>query len=444
MQIFGGTSVFPLTRQSYQFVTAWHVLALFLFGGTSIVFAQNGEQDADEEAVVEEFEPDDWTPPDWWMDQVASETFRRQEKLKINGLKSNNPNRQQVEGLKKLAHYYLSLLTYPENRAKIPREVTQRFLSELLSTLNRAGGRAALMDEIIEKSKDLMNHPSEQVRTNVALLLIQLSIEPSDFQTKTPAVPYNPVYEALLEILQDSSQIQEVRIVAANGLTRLCRDGQNAPSSTERSEIADALTSQLQATPPSADEGVEWYRRRMIQALGFVGRIDNVSGQPVVIDELMSVIRNKQETWVNRAEACQSITQLPYTSSVNVELITHEICRFLEAMVRSQGFSKAPSANLWIQAFSRVYLAFRPATQADAEIRNYGLLYQVKRPGLGGQEAYVRAAFEKALPVLTPVLTNVSGKPALSKSAFDAFSTWVSSNPPSSRKLTTGGQDIPE
>lgn len=426
--------MFPLTRQSFvKFVAVW-----LTFGGIS----SNSELAAQVQgppppAAVPVQEK--WVPPSWLMDQVAAEKFGREKIKLLQNLKVNNPSSAQVKELSRVAEFYLSVMTHDGVRQRIPKEVTQRLMGDLLTPSNRPNARAALMDEIIRRVPEIINHPSDLVRTNIVLMLTELSIEPANFQTQTPAIPYAPTHKILIQILGDSQQLRECRIIAARGLGRICRDDENnALSSTERSDVAVALVDALAAVPSSHLDEDWWYRFRIAESLGFVNRLDNVGGKPIVIDSLLETLSNPAEQLLVRTQAALSISRLPYTGSTNVQLITNQIGKLLLRLTAE--FAKDPAADHWRDYFSRVFVAFRPETQLEAN-KGWGLLYQVKKGGLTGSSAYVDAAFERAMPIFKAVLE--PEKPsAIPASAVKTFQEWVSGNQPSNRKVTPSSPEL--
>ena len=426
--IFGGTRVFPLMIRQRVKLATFLSLALSMAFWSPPLLAQDDPDDDD--PVVENLPVDNWAPPDWYMDQDEAKLFGRQI-LRFTGLKSNNPNRQQVAELKQIAQYWLSQLAYPENRSELPKKVSQRFVSALLGAGTRAGGRAVLMDEMLKLAPELKSHPSEQVWVNVILLVVQMSIEPSDFSTQAPAVPYNPAHKFLLDVVQDDEEILEARVAAAAGLIRFCRDGKNAPSSKERSDLAVALTKTLSANPPApSEDGITWFRQRLLEVLGHVGRADDLAGNPIVLTALFETMREKKETWENRAIACHSLSQIPLPGGTNLELIVHEVCKFLKAMLENKQFQKAPNNNLWMRTFTRVYLSFRPKDQAAAD-EGFGWM---AKAGAGNRQ-YVTEAFKASLPILSAVLTNTAGPPPINQKMVNDLDGWIGTNAPQNKKL---------
>lgn len=403
-----------------------------------MLYGQN-EEGASTETNQEASSSEQWTVPAWYMDPVAAEKFEREKIGILRNLKSNNPNAAQVKELSRVADYYLSKMTHEEVRQSIPKDVNQRFLSDILTPSNRPNARAALLDEVIKKIPEILKHPSDIVRTNAVLLLTEMSIEPSNFQQRTPAVPYTPVHKILIEILGDSQSLREEKIIAARGLARVCRDDiiKNL-SSTERSDIGNALSTALKAVPVTAEDEDWWFRFRLVEALGFVERLDNVNGEPVVIDTVMETLSNPKEHLLVRSQAALSISRLPLAGSTNVQLITTQICKLTLRLCGE--FMKNPKAEYWRDYFSRVYLAFRPESSAEAD-RGWGLLYQVRKGGLGGSATFVEEAFERAMPIFRVILQPAEPGP-IPASSLKTFQDWVVNNQPSNKKVTPASQPL--
>jgi len=389
----------------------------------------------------------DATPsPAWLIGAPEVKQYFRSEYFRDkNALKSSHPGGDQVKQIKRLVHAFLSQLTY-ENHTNLPKSVVDRLLTDLHFPSTTAAARVVAMDEIVADAPDLMKFPDPLVRYNTIVILAQLSVKQAVMQggVKTPSVPFNGAYKVFIQVIQDNDQYLDSRILAARGLMRVCRDGENAPSSNERSDIATAIVAALAANPSSTKDGLWWFRLRLIQALGSIDRIDNSATQPIVLEALLDIIRDRQEIWLNRAAAAQGITQLPYSSSTNIQLITSEIMRFLAEL--GEEFNKSPSALDLRDPFKWIYLSFRPATQKQAKEKKWGLLYQVDRTGLGAQAAYVKGAWNVAFPVVRPFMESnaMTGQiPAIADADLKAIMDWIEKNPPANRRVTPNGKEYP-
>ncbi|MCA8998289.1 MAG: hypothetical protein KDA80_14920, partial [Planctomycetaceae bacterium] len=205
-----------------------------------------------------------------------------------------------------------------------------------------------------------------------------------------------------------------------------------------KSKIATAFVGQLQAIPPGKEDDRWWYRYRLIEGLGYVDRLDDVGGKPIVIDSLVHVLSDVNEVWINRSQAALSISRLPYTGAVNVQLIAYEIGRLLSQMTNA--YNTSPKASIWKHTYSRVYLSFRPANAKEAAKR-WGLLEQVKRPGVTQNENAVLELWDASFPMFQAVLTGSAG--AIPDSDVNGLKTWMTDNTPSNRSVVPGAQPLP-
>ncbi|WP_437188492.1 hypothetical protein SH668x_001939 [Planctomicrobium sp. SH668] len=385
-----------------------------------------------------------WDAPAWVLPADQVKKYLSTDYLKDKTtFRLTNPSSDQARQGKRVVQSYLSQLTY-EDKAAIPRNVSDKLLADLQqqSASLSPAMRQILMDEVVALAPDILTHPEDLVRYNMIAILVQLSVKPRQVANgvETPAVPFNGAHKVFMTVILNKNEFLGCRILAARGLDRICRDGENAPSSNEKSDIAVALTTALSETPPATDEGTSWFRLRLIEALGVVDRIDNSSTQPIVIEALMNVIVNQNERWFNRAAACQSITQLPYNGSVNIPLVTSEIVKFLHEL--GTEFNKSPASPELKDSFQRVYLAFRPATSKLAKDKKWGLLFQVERPGLSTHASVVNTAWDVVFPVVQQFMEAATPGEKLAPIPSDkltALTNWLTANTVTTRDLTPGG-----
>lgn len=387
-------------------------------------------------------EPATWQEPAWYMSNLPAsgnnplKEWRTKKSIDArNALGVNSPNTQQSQLLKELVHFYLSqLLQSPDNPI---RDVVDRLLGEINRANTTTAARTIIIEEVLSLARTLLTHPESQIRTDTMVLVIQLNSVPYSISTGTevPAVPYLGAAKLLISVLKDETQLLECRILAARGLARIGRDG--SPSLVEKSEMAVALVGALGTIPAGTSDETWWFRYRVIEALGYVDRIDDVSGKPIVVETLLKVIADPQETWINRSQAALSISRLPYSGSVNVPLITHEIVKLIAQM--TDAYNKSPKSSTWKHAFSRTYLAFRPADSKQANKR-WGLLEQVKRPGVTNHERKVLDAWDASFSVFQSVLT-ASGTP-IPDAASQKLKTWIAENAPTDRSVAPGAAPL--
>jgi len=382
---------------------------------------------------------DAWKSPDWLMTPAQTVEFGKREYLKVKGnFRAATLSGEQARQVRTIVHYYLSQLVHNSDSDMV--KTVDKFFQSEMSSLTSPAARQVLMEEVAAKVPDLLNHPKDLVRYNALSMAVQLNVRPGRVVNleEIPAVPFAPAHKMLIPVIKDKDQQMACRILAAKGLARICKDGDGTPSAPDRSDIAQAAVDTLNAIPPSKDDGIWWFRSKLIEVLGSVDRIDNISTQPIVIEALLDVITNRNERPSNRALAAQSITQLPFTSTTNVPLITDEIMKLLGEF--STAFLRTPTAAQgWHEPFVRLYLAFRPATTRQAKELKWGLLYQVERPGLSSHAAYVKGAWAVAFPILRPFIEKGPTPPV--PNDVKALTEWLNKIEPANRKVVPNGKE---
>lgn len=364
-----------------------------------------------------------WSPPAWVMSQSESDDFRRERLNITKQLKSNAPSSQQEALFRKLVQYYMSGLTY-EDKSNLPQEVIDRLTAIILSDLQTSDAAAEIMlDEVIKKAPDLMNHPDPIVRYNTVLLVARTSTEKAQISPPTPEIPYNPAHKFLIDVMKNSNQLTDCRIVATRGLERICRDGVNF-SSNERSDVAIALTETLKSVPVDSEDENWWFRFRIANALGYVDRLDSVSRDPIVLDALLAMINDSKEKLINRTQAVLSLSRLPWSGSTPVREIVYATNKLLGDMVTV--YKKKPNSSIWRPAFSRIYLAYRPADAREAG-KNWGMLYQINRPGVGQFAGVVNTTWPIVFEITKPIVANDPPGP-IPAAADKALTDWLKAN----------------
>ncbi len=352
---------------------------------------------------------DAWTPPGWVMNPEAAAEYNKREKRNAReAQRSPRPSKSEIDVLKKLVYYYASQLTFPE-RDNLPKDVRDRFLTELLSGLTSSAAREEMIKIVMGIVPDLLTHPDLVVRENAVLMLVDCSIEPAQLIPATPPKPYDQSHQLLIQIASDSSQDWVVRNAAVLGLQRIARDGKLG--NPERSNVAAAL---IKGMTDAAGEKW-WFRFRLVEALGDVDRITLVDGTPAIIETLMDRLADEKEHFLVRSEAARSISRLPLTGA-NIALIMEQVGRLLEQMSRAQ--AKVPQAPVWRQCYGRIYLSFRPSNEAQAR-RGWGFLYKP-----GNAKTTAEGLWAVAFPVLKPFVEQAQ-PPAVPAGQADTIKMWV-------------------
>lgn len=373
----------------------------------------------------------DWTDPAWLVASDKLEQVRRQVR-NSQQLSSNSPDPAVVT---LAVEYGLSAMVAATDR---PKELDLRLLRPLHVEFSQNARNKAL-EILLARVPALLTHPDANVRYNALSALAQASSIPAPPGSSQKSVPYNDALKVFIPVVVDGNQFLECRILAVRGLERILRDGVNAPTLNEKSDIADALVNALKANPPTNDDGRTWFRWSLIHALGFADRLDNSLGQPVVVDALINALHDPRESWRNRAFAGKSLSQLPWSGGVNTPLVTHEIAKLVLAMQTEVSRSQSPNTDAWREPFSVIYLSFMPEGRAEAA-KNWGLLFQVKRPGQNANAPLVSSAYKVIRPIVDPFLD-----PSQKSSAANvaALRKWVDENVPADRSIVPGAAPLP-
>jgi hypothetical protein len=301
---------------------------------------------------------------------------------------------------------------------------------DLRRTTTKKEPRDHLNAEIVRTAAQLLDK-SPKSRLNAVLVVASLSSDPA----ATPPKPYIPGFKLLLTVLNEPSQFVDCKIWAANGLARICRDGD--PNVNDRHQIVGDLVTALDSSQAKLPANW-WYRMRLLDALGDSGLVYNLVQKPVVIDALMKVLTDRQEDWLIRSTAARAVTQLPWTATTNVPLITHEIARLTHEM------GEARNQNLgnprWKWCIINVYMSFMPDTVEEIQKR-WGLRQQVERAGLGVHKPFVEAAFQVVLPVINSV-TGTANPVATPPAVLQNLGNWIQNNIPQNLKVTPESEDL--
>ncbi|MCA9031725.1 MAG: hypothetical protein KDA69_04235 [Planctomycetaceae bacterium] len=370
-----------------------------------------------------------WQAPSWAMSPDEIEAFKREKSRPdtLTALKSRSPNQAQQEIGKRITRYYLSQLLLPENQ-DLPRTVIDKFLLDVFYPSISDEMREVLLKEAVAQVPTLMDHPDPVVRVNAINLLNHCSVtKPGTGVNPEPPQPFVPSMVPLIAETTNQSQQWIVRNMAIVGLTRILRDGN--PSTSERSTIADAL---IQALKDAKGE-LWWFRRQIVEALGYANRHDLTTGQPAIIETLLVVLSDKTENVRVRSYAALSISRIPWPAAVNDELIAEKVAELLVDISELQ--MKKPNHPVWRDCYLPAYLAFRPSYETDATQKKWGFLYKTApaSPAIG-------KLWKVAFPVLKPfVPKSETYPPAVPQARLDALKAYLEANKAQNRKVHPQG-----
>jgi hypothetical protein len=328
--------------------------------------------------------------------------------------------------------YSLTLYELEGDNQKF-ENVARSLADDLRRGTTKKEPRELINAEIVRVAPELLvKHPKS--RLNAVIIVASLSSEAPTLQGPQPK-PYVPGFKLLLTVLNEPTQFVDCKIWAANGLARICRDGD--PGINDRNTIVADLITALDG-PQAKLPANWWYRMRLLDALGDSGLVYNLVQKPIVIDALMKVLTDRQEDWIIRSTAARAVTQLPWTATTNVPLITSEIARLTHEMGEARN-QKLDSPR-WKWCFINVYMSFMPDTVEEIQKR-WGLRQQVERPGLGVHKPFIEAAYQIVLPVINSVIGNANPVPT-PQPLLQNLQNWLRNNVPQNLKVTPESDDL--
>jgi hypothetical protein len=330
-----------------------------------------------------------------------------------------------------IIRWKLSLLTRKENREKMLK-LREEILRDIAQTPSNKSGsrdvRRLILKTIAEEAPKLFAY-HVIARINGAILLSELSdpkYNEKEAEGRNPAVPCVLAGEPLMKMVNDGKQLTAVRIWGVNGLVSLAEVPEIKPQL--RGKIVETLVGLMDA---SGKEHV-WYQWRLAEGLGKLNVVLDQNKRPVVPQALALVLADADRPWLVRAEAAQSLGNLPYTMDIDMGLLAYETARLTQQM--TDAYNKQPKMAMWKLCFLKVYGAFKPLGGNQKR----ALLTQVEKGTLAGYKRTVQEAFDLVLPLVAKVVA----KPAAVETAPEGMDTplanlkkWLESNTPKSYKI---------
>lgn len=296
----------------------------------------------------------------------------------------------------------------PETRQKLLRYVDFRAKGQ---------SKAYFLQQLTTQAEKLLDNHI-QVRLQAIFLLRGLNAEPANLTKGLPPVPYVGAFNVLLKVVEDPCQMDAVKIAAITGLNRICQDAQ--PKVEQRYRYSTALISELNAANVHP-----WLQEACVRGLGAVDYLYDSDRKPVVVQELMKIVRDTKRLTTVRSEAARSLGQCPLDSSLNVELIVHDIVKLSRDM--SVKYNSSREKRLMTADFFRVYLTFRPIDE-QAQKANHGLIRQASQAKLRTQKNRIDSAYRVVLPACNVVFS--SGGKKIDDGTLKAITKWLADNKP--------------
>lgn len=285
-----------------------------------------------------------------------------------------------------------------------------------------------LLPEITKQCEKLLKHPLP-VRLNAVMLITELNQTRFNAGKKQAAVPYEGKAGSLIAIVSDPSQHQAVKVVAVNGLHRLCKDA-NLKIDL-RKKIATALIKELKNS-----ETEPWYQRVCIETLGVVNDLYDTQRKPYIVQMLCEILIDNQRPWLVRAGAACSLGRTKMDGQINLPLINYEVARFTYDLGLQH--NQKPRSYHWKMCFFQAYSAYR---KKDA--RDTAWLDRVKNASLSKHKTIVEAAYQRILPVVNEVIGRMKPQ-TISKKTLEDLKKFIDENPPANLSVAPGSKPLRE
>jgi hypothetical protein len=386
--------------------------------------------------------PDALTTTDEWIEDAFGGDTPKQKEQKKNqafskyrviiaaGMFASDADRKLVADV---VRYKLSELTRKENRERA-YALRNTLQLELGFPQNRTAPRDVrkfMLKLIAEEAPRLFEYHAI-ARINGAILLAEMSdsrFNEVDAEGNKPAVPCVLGAEPLLKLVNDSKQLIAPRIWGVNGLVRLATLPEIKPQL--RNHIVETLVARMY---DSKGEHV-WYQWRLAEGLGRLTVIQDQDKRPFVPQALATVLADSERPWIVRAEAAQSLGRLPYAVDIDMGLVAHQTASLVKEM--TEAYNRDPKRAIWKLCFFKIYGAFKPIDDEDAN-KKRGMLSQVDRGVLSGYKRTVQEVFDLVLPIVAKVISNPEGI----DSSLQNLKKWLDANPPKSFKIHPGEEPI--
>jgi hypothetical protein len=386
--------------------------------------------------------PDALTTTDEWIEEPFGGDTPKQKELNkkqalskykaiiVTGMFAGEADKKLVADV---VRYKLSELTRKENREKAYalRSAFQRDLDQPQNRTAPRDVRKFMLNQVAKEAPRLFQYHAI-ARINGAILLAEMSdsrFNEVDAEGNKPAVPCVMGADPLLKLVNDKNQLIAPRIWGVNGLVHLATLPEIKPQL--RNEIVNTLVARMY---DSKGEHA-WYQWRLAEGLGRLTVIQDQEKRPFVPQALATVLADSERPWIVRAEAAQSLGRLPYSVDIDMGLVAHQTANLVKEM--TEAYNRDPKQAIWKLCFFKIYAAFKPVDDEDAN-KKRGMLSQVDRGVLAGYKRTVQEVFDLVLPIVAKVISNPEGI----DSSLQNLKKWLDANPPKSFKISPSEEPI--
>lgn len=345
-----------------------------------------------------------------------------------NGAKKGTPAFKALEsGLR----YRIYSATDPEN-IDDPVQM-QAVLTNFLRDLDGAGRsvlarqqkeafRKLVMEAALPLLQELLDK-SFTARSFAIEVLPQLkTVTPSGNEKRS--IVMGEVPDVLIGILTDPEQPDAIRIRAASSMATFLDESDPEPGPLVEMAFVKAIKSELE----SEEQRLTPYQFFLVDALSRIRTPREAVGiqqRATAIETLAKVMQDKERDLLVRCRAAGALGQVGFDQQINFEPLAWKAVELaVEVASHYQQNANGQTAEMWEHCGWFLHIAFHHKNQ-NALNADQGFLNRAPR------SEYVRAAYEKTLPLTTALLFD---KPVPGKAVVDA-NQWVQENIPSDRRF---------
>lgn len=342
----------------------------------------------------------------------------------------------------KVADYRVYSLTLPGNLESLPA-IRRRWKNELARA--DAKGHDEFNAALLARCFPLaigelppgghLDDPVARAAVQVNSMLVVADLNQQEAAGQTPATPLPAALPKLIDAWRRPDLSDAVRAVVLQGLKRHAEAG--LPDE-QRAVVQKAMLDLLKAkTPPPTRDALvhDWLRRSAAEALAAIGGAGLTDDSAEVVEALLSVIGDTDQSLAMRGAAAQSLGKLNLKapSGMNLSLAAHQVGRLAVEMARAKPDSVARiKGNLQRihEALAGVGAGRGLAAAADETHKPY-------IANLQQQFAPIKQAVDKM---------SDTDPPAIPKAAQDgatALAQWLDANAPQSKELLAAAKASP-
>ena len=289
-----------------------------------------------------------------------------------------------------------------EDGAKIVESLRREIYGAGL-TLPEAGKRSFrefVLQEVTNRCAELLdNHFYPRLQAVVLLSSLNL-IEPEPGAAATAAVGYTPVLDHLQKVLDEPGQLEPIKVVAVNGMTRINLTGSTPPSPNQRIRMAHSLIREL--NNPQAHE---WYQWRLVECLGSIDQVTDLNGQPFIVNTIQKTLNDRSRPWTVRSAAAKALGRAQLTPDMKVNVFVFEIVNLAKEAAEAVNAENAPKSPYWSHCFWDIYCAFKPEDSAEVA-RGVGLTKKIERQGMKVFDKTVTEGYKQILPLMNHAISS--------------------------------------